>query len=156
MPEHFATHWNHLYFHPLQLYSSGCVVLEISRIDNASLTGGTSLYTRATCLLWRCFASVCLFVCQRARVYVCLPAIVRDRNPIRMMAAVINLIRGPLGFAVCQSDICPSCRLNSVAAFDISAPLTCNLSDDGSCGYLDWDWAVITEKHVWHRSCLLL
>lgn len=50
-------------FHPLQLYSSGCVVLEISRIDTASLTGGISLYTRATCLLWLYFASVYLFVC---------------------------------------------------------------------------------------------
>lgn len=63
-----------------------------------------------------------------------------------MMAAVINLIRGPLGFAVCQSDICPSCHLNSAAAFDVSAPLTCNLSNVGSCGYLEGDRSVIIAK----------
>lgn len=81
-------------------------------------------------------ASVYLFVCECVWVCLCLPAIVKEHNPIRMMAAVINLIRGPLGFAVCQSDIWPSCHLNSIAAFDGGAPLTCNLSSVGSCAYL--------------------
>lgn len=85
------------------------------------------------------FASVCLFVCICVWVFVCSPAIVKQHNPIRMMAAVINLIRGPLGFAVCQCDICPSCHLDSATAFDVGAPLTCNLSSAGSCGYLEGD-----------------
>lgn len=80
-----------------------------------------------------CVHVVCLGAC------VCLPAIVKEHNLIRMMVAVINLIRGSLGFAVCQCDICPSCHLNSVAAFDGGTPLTCNLSNVGSCGYLERD-----------------
>lgn len=110
------------------------------------------LYTRPTCLLWLFFASVYLFVCVSLGVCVCVPPVVNEHNAIRMMAAVINLIRGLLGFAVCQSDICPSCHLNSIAAFDASAPLTCNLSNIGSCGYLEGGSFFITTSNLWYRS----
>lgn len=65
-----------------------------------------------------------------------------------MMAAVINLIRGLFGFGVCQSDICPSCHLNSIAVFDAGAPLTCSHSNVGSCGYLEGDYFFNTTNIV--------
>lgn len=141
------------------------VVLEISRIDTASLTGGISLYTRASFLLWLCFASVYVFVCLGGRVCVCVSCNVIVHNPIRMMAAVINLIKGLLGFVVCQSDICPSCHLNWIATSDGGALLTCNLSNVGSCGYLEKDKFFITAKNEdtemyhsdnwWNSACVV-
>lgn len=117
-------HFRALY-KPLQPYSSDCAVPEISREDATSQTGGISLYTAATCLPWLCFGSVYLFVRTCAWVHVCFS--VRECSLIRMMDAVINLIRSPLRFAVCQSR---HHRVTSVQSlpFNEAAALTCSLS----------------------------
>lgn len=90
--------------------------------------GGISLCT--TCLLWWSTWSVYSLVCSCPLVHMWAPAIVNDRCPIRMMAAVINLIRACLDLlSVKLTSAHPvtsirSLRLTAVLPWHASSPMS--------------------------------
>lgn len=99
-----------------------------------ALTGGTSVYALEQLFPFWLRAPQCLFVCVPASLG---PAVVKEQGLIRMMAPVIKLIRGALWSAVRQSDIGRPCHLDSAAAFNDGASVTCNLLE---CWHLRLLW----------------
>lgn len=79
-------------------------------------------------------------------------ATVKERSLIRMTAAVINLIRSPLTFALCQSR---HHRVTSAQSlpFNDAAALTCSLST-AVATVLTWLLTVVQNVHFHFSSCL--